>query len=114
MSSINQLTTSAIQLASHQNGTVLRTLGNRKNVTFGLDRERLYIITSSGKKYWITESQIRSVAGRFRSLGVSTERYGKPIREVTSEYTDPKWEERPNRITAPYIAALIKASQENE
>jgi hypothetical protein len=114
MSSVNQLTNRALELASQQNGIVLRTLGNRKNVTFRFENGRLYTITSSGKKYSVTEGQIRSVAEKYRSLGISTARYGKPIREVTSEYTDPKWEGRPNRITAPYIAALIKASEENE
>lgn len=53
-----------------------------------------------GKTGFMPLDQVRVIWDRYISLGNR--------KHVTGEYTDPKFRETPNRILAPYVAAVIR------
>jgi hypothetical protein len=55
---------------------------------------------SRGKIGNFSYDKLRMIWDRFMRLG--------GLKLMTSEYTDPNWAETPNRVLAPYAAALIR------
>jgi len=57
---------------------------------------------STGKTGSLRDDQIRKVLERYKTAPPSA-------RHMTSFYTDTYWRETPDRILAPYVAAVVKA-----
>jgi hypothetical protein len=79
------------------------TLGENStfNARIGVDGRSLLIeFGSRGKSGQLSYDRLKLVWDRYMSLGNR--------KNLTSEYTDPSWPETPDRILAPYAAALIR------
>ena len=89
---------------NHNNELSFQTLGGRSQVHVRYD-PRIGFMTvkrSTGNEGKLREDKIRRVFERYRE-GFPGERH------MTSFYCDPKWPDTPDRVLAPYIAAVIKA-----
>lgn len=85
------------------------TLGGRKTVIFGKDKDGNYV-KAGNFTYRITEELIDLVTLRYLELKKSGQvnRFGNPAHMSTSQYNKPKWNECPNNRACPYIAAALK------
>ena len=79
------------------------TMGGRSSFTARLiPGENLLLIgRSSGKNSSVDEAILRRIFDRYQTAAEND-------RHKTSFYTDPVWQDTPDRINAPYAAALIK------
>ncbi len=80
-----------------------KTMGGRSSfVTQFLPGENILLIgRSSGKNGSVDERLLQRIFDRYQAAPMS-DKY------KTSFYTDPIWEDTPDRIHPPYVAALIK------
>lgn len=78
----------------------IKTLGKRSCFSVHIKRDTIVIINSKNNCYNLVQSDLDRVNKRLESLDKTRQR-------MSSEYVDPKWPERPNRIFSPYIAALL-------
>jgi hypothetical protein len=86
-----------------QKSQMIRSLGGKTNFKAKIhdDGNQLNIeYGTRGKFGYFSDDNLKLVWGRYMSLG------GK--KQVASEYTDPNWTQTPNRVLAPYAAALIR------
>ena len=85
------------------------TLGGRRTVIFGRDKDGNYV-KAGNFTYRITEELIDLVTLRYLELkkSVQVNRYGHPAHLSTSQYNKPKWNECSNNRACPYIAAALK------
>jgi len=90
-------------LANLPKGTLIPTLGGRSGIGARYDpvKKELEITNSKGNDCIMDVSDIRRIFDRYFSLDEAE-------RNRAVSYTDPEWPETPNRIFAPYVAALIK------
>ncbi|WP_041280637.1 hypothetical protein [Desulfosudis oleivorans] len=79
------------------------TLGGRScfYVRYNSNSKVVSIKRSTGNQGQLNDDQIRKVFERYNT-GSQSER------DMTSFYTDTYWENTPDRILAPYVAAVIK------
>ena len=80
-----------------------KTLGGRSSFEAIFNKnEKLLTIDFGSNDYSgnILENELISIWKKYWDLGY--------IKHHTSEYTDPKWPETPNRVLAPYVPALIR------
>lgn len=79
-------------------------LGGRAQFTAETRNGRLYIITSSGKEYQVTESLVKAVANRYKE-SLPDKKHN------ASNYGYPAWPNCPNFILSPYVARLIMITE---
>ena len=78
------------------------TLGGRSHFHAHYDPQNgLMFRLSSESEGQLTDEQIQSIFERYQN-GTPQER------SMTSFYTDPWWVDRPNRILAPYVPAIMR------
>ena len=77
------------------------TLGRRSSFRASTRDGILLITNSIGKTYKIDEQIFKMVYRRYRQLN-------SDLRNQACQYTDPKWENCPNRVASVYIAAIIR------
>jgi hypothetical protein len=80
-----------------------KTLKNRADIKAELIENRRFLLIYYSKKdqcCCLTIENLKLIFDRYFSLGDK--------KHMSSEYTDPKWQNTPNRICAPYAAALIR------
>jgi hypothetical protein len=78
-----------------------QTLGRRSSFSV-ISQENILIITNSKKnKKAIDKVFFEKVFNRFQNDEENN-------KKNTSYFTDPKWNECPSRIFAPYVASIIK------
>lgn len=79
------------------------TMGGRSLFTarFIPGANLLLIGRSSGKSSSVDEAVLQRIFDRYQAAS-------EIDRHKTSFYTDPVWKDTPDRINAPYVAALIK------
>lgn len=81
-----------------------QTLGGRSrfNACYDGRKHSMVICRSTGKEGQLATNKIQKIFERFKA--------GSPSeRNMTSFYTDTLWTGTPDRIQAPYVAAIIKA-----
>ena len=86
-----------------QNSQLITTLGERSEFKAEIrdDGNLLFIeYGTRGNFGYLSRNQLSIVWDRYMNLGNR--------KEMTSEYTDPNWTETPDRVLAPYAAALIR------
>jgi hypothetical protein len=90
-------------------GFTIPTLGGESEIQFLSEEGRLWCITRSGSKISITLDLIRLTCQRYEELKRKweTNSQGTPLYRATGQYNDPNWTECPDRITCPYIAAVL-------
>ena len=86
------------------------TLGGRKTVIFGKDKDGNYV-KAGNFTYRITEELIDLVTLRYLELKKSgkVNLLGHSAHLSTSQYNKPKWDDCPNNRACPYIAAALKS-----
>lgn len=87
----------------NQNGGQMkfRTLGGRANFIAHNNNCKLYITNRNDIEYAVKTDIFRQVYDRFQASD-------EPNRYMTSQYTDPAWQDCPQRIICPYIAAIFR------
>ena len=82
------------------------TIGRRTKVSVVFKNNNLTVsYGSSGNSGELDKNELLSIFDRYHKLG--------DWKHQTSQYTDPKWKKTPNRILAPYAAALIRDFDNN-
>jgi len=85
------------------NSSDIPTLGRRSQFKVSLvDDNKIKIINSNERINVVDEHFFNLVYNRYNLADVIS-------MYKTSYYTDPIWKECPNRISSPYIAAVIRA-----
>lgn len=86
-----------------------QTLGGQSyfHVRYDSQSRIMSIRRSTGKTGSLRDDQIRKVLERYNTAPPSA-------RLMTSFYTDTYWKKTPDRILAPYVAAVVKAWIEEE
>lgn len=86
-----------------------QTLGGQSYFYVRYDSQSriMRIRRSTGKTGSLRDDQIRKVLERYKTAPPSA-------RLMTSFYTDTYWKNTPDRILAPYVAAVVKAWIEEE
>ena len=79
----------------------IQTLGKRSFFWVERNGNIFQIINSNNKTYPIDLELFELVLERYKSLKIE-------IRFKTSQYTDPKWRDCPNRVASVYVAAIIR------
>ena len=78
------------------------TLGGRSKFKAEINNNNCLIITiSSDKEFEVSDALAAAVLKRYESSS-NGEKY------MTSNYTDPAWQDCPNRIVSPYVARIFK------
>jgi hypothetical protein len=85
-----------------------RGLGGRARfkARYVIQDSSISIINKPDKKYSLDKDDLNKVFKRYTAASPKK-------KHMTSYYTDPKWDQAPNRISPPYIAAIIKYWDEN-
>ena len=78
----------------------LPTLGGESSFHVVNERGVVIIINSSGTQHKLNDAHVLSVYNRYTVLAAGR-------RLMASEYVDPNWPERPNRIFSPYLARVL-------
>jgi len=76
------------------------TLGERREITFEFSDGQILLFYSYGNSFLINEEFFNLVRDQYINLDDN-------VRDMASSYSQPKWENCPNRVIAPYVAALI-------
>jgi len=77
----------------------IHTLGGQSSITIH-NQGQLVIVNTAGNSYYVDEELFNIVYQRYEQLSIDD-------RVRAGQYTHPLWEECPNLISPPYIAALI-------
>jgi hypothetical protein len=81
--------------------SVFQTLGNRSSFQVTNLNGHITITNSRGNVFELDDTHVSSVSNRYLEL------FNRNRHLITSEYTDPNWEDVPNRIFSPYIAKIV-------
>ena len=84
----------------------IKTLGGRSYFWVEKIGNKFQIINSSINIYLVDSSLFQLVFQRYKALKIDD-------RFKSSQYTDPKWVNCPNRVASVYIAAIIKHFEGN-
>ena len=85
-----------------------RGLGGRARfrARYVIQNSSISIRNKPDKEYFLGKDDLNMIFKRYMAASPKK-------RHMTSYYTDPVWEKAPNRITPPYIAAVIKYWDDN-
>jgi 2-hydroxy-3-keto-5-methylthiopentenyl-1-phosphate phosphatase len=79
----------------------IQSLGKRSFFWAEKNGNVFQIINSKNKTYPVDLELFKLILERYKSLKIE-------IRFKTSQYTDPKWRDCPNRVASVYVAAIIR------
>ncbi|TWW09348.1 hypothetical protein E3A20_15240 [Planctomyces bekefii] len=77
----------------------IHTLGGQSTITI-YNQDFMVIVNASGNSYHVDEALFNTVYQRYQQLPTED-------RVRAGQYTHPLWEDCPNLISPPYIAAVI-------
>ena len=81
--------------------SVYKTLGGRSKFNVKIDGKLIEITNSQDKIYVVDEELFNKILKRYQQLDAK-------FRFKTNQYTDPVWNECPNRVASVYIAAILR------